>query len=152
MFQFGDEIKEKYEDIPKFIPTPNLDKWQGNNFYRFYHRPGALWPRNNEALWPRDFLGETGITYVNITHVAWQLAYFMGFTKILCIGMDHEHHETHFWGVDNEVPGTPNLTSWAHGYRVLREGFAPRTEIINISSKTQLPDYIIPTDDWKNYA
>lgn len=151
MREFKDGIMDRFEQIPKFLPTPNLDKWEGMNIYRFHHRPGALWPRNNEQIWPRDFLSENGITYGNITHVIFQIMYFMGFSVILCVGMDHLDPLAHFWGRDEKAPGIPNLDEWAEGYQALREGFHPRTAIINISVDTELPASVLPRGNWRDY-
>lgn len=151
MREFQDGVMTKFEGRPKFLPTPNLDKWEGENIYRFRHRPGALWPRNGEPLWPRDFLSEEGITYSCVTHVAMQLLYFMGFSKVLCVGMDHLEPLDHFWGRDEKAPGMPKLDEWAEGYKALREGFYPRTEIVNISVDTQLDETVLPRADWQDY-
>jgi len=29
MQEYGSVVAEKFADIPKFVPSPNLDKWQG---------------------------------------------------------------------------------------------------------------------------
>lgn len=147
MREFGAEISDKYRDIPKFIPTPNLDKWQGENFYRWFHRPGALWPRVQGVPFPADILSETGITYGNVMHVAMQLAYFMGFTTMLVIGMEHgENPRLHFWGEDEGMNGAVPVEDWVQGYKVLREGMG--VTMLNISEGTHVPESVIPRDDW----
>jgi len=152
MWEFGEEIVEKYGDIPKFVPTPNLDKWQGPNFYRFYHRPGKLWPWNNESLWPRDFLSLPGITYGCVMHIAMQLAYFMGFSRMLVIGMEHKPRraQNHFWGVDHCINADAPLDEWFMGYKTLREEM--KVEMLNISPNTYVPEEILPRDDWRKYV
>ena len=153
MFEFGDAVNEHLAHIPKFIPTPNLDKWQGENFYRFYHRPGALWPYGNGPLWPRSFLSEEGITYSCVMHIMMQLAYFMGFARMLAVGMDHTlDKKIHFWGVDDGMPNGWPKEQNAEGYRELREGFAPKAEILNISTYTELPEDILPRGDWRDWT
>jgi len=150
--EFKEKVDERLHDIPQFVPKPNLDKWHSKHVYRFYHRPGPLWPYGNGVLWPRDILGEDGITYNNVTHVVMQIAYFMGFTKLLIVGMDHKNPTQHFWGNDEKAPGLPDLDLWAAGYQELAEGFEPRTELVNISTQTELPEEIIRRDTWRNYV
>jgi hypothetical protein len=146
MREFGDEVMARFGDIPKFIPTPNLDAWQGPNFYRFYHRPGPLWPYA-DVPFPADILSETGITYSNVMHIAMQLAYFMGFTTMLIIGMEHgKDPKQHFWGSDEGMPGVPPVEMWLEGYKTLREKMGVR--MLNLSVNTHVPEEIIPRDDW----
>lgn len=142
-FEFGEIINKKYRDIPKFLPTPNLDMWEGENIYRWYHRPGPLWPWVKAVPFPNNMLDKNGITYSCIMHVQMQLAYFMGFTKFLIVGMDHTiEKREHFWGTDEGMPELPPAHMWADGYQILREGMG--VEIFNCSSKTNLPEEIIP--------
>jgi len=140
----------RYDDIPKFVPTPNLDKWSRPNFYRFYHRPGPLWPRCGRTLWPSNLLDETGITFSNVMHVQMQLAHFMGFTTMLIIGMEHgKHGRAHFWGWHDPMPDeTP--PEWLEGYKILREGMG--ATMLNLSIDTCVPESIIPRDDWKKWT
>jgi hypothetical protein len=150
MREFGDEITEKFRDIPKFIPTPNLDRWQGENFYRWFHRPGPLWPRVQGVSFPSDVLSETGITYGNVMHVAMQLAYFMGFSTLLIIGMEHgKNPRAHFWGEDEGMNGVVPVEDWINAYRVLREGMG--VTMLNLSEDTCVPESVIPRDDWQKW-
>lgn len=147
MRNWWDEILEAYADIPKFLPTPNLDKWDGPNVYRFYHRPGALWPHEKAGpLWPRDILSKEGITYVSVTHVLLQLAFFMGFERMLCVGLDNTPNKTHFYGQGGK--GNPPVDKWNEGYGVLAEGFKPR-EVVNLSTRSCVTT--LPRDDWRKY-
>lgn len=150
MREFGDEIAQKYRDIPKFIPYPNLDKWQGENFYRFYHRPGPLWPRS-EIVMQADLLSDDGITYGNVMHVAMQIALFMGAPTILMIGVEHKpmKAQAHFWGCDHGMTATPPVEDWLAGYKEIRERSGAK--FINISAKTFVPDSVIPRDDWQKW-
>lgn len=151
MREFGDEISEKYRDIPKFIPRPNLDKWQGENFYRFYHRPGPLYPASGLAM-SANFLDKPGITYGNVMHIAMQLALFMGAATILIIGMEHKPFKAqeHFWGCDHGMTATPPIEDWWAGYKEIVQNSKAR--ILNLSVGTFVPEAIVPRDDWKKYA
>ena len=143
-----DEILEHLSEIPKFLPSPNLDKWQGPNVYRFHHRPGPLWPHEKAGpLWPRDLLSKEGITYISVTHVLLQLAYFMGFERMLCIGLDNTADHQHFYGESGNKYNPP-ADKWNDGYGILAEGFKPR-EVINISTRTKVTT--LPRDDWRKY-
>lgn len=152
--EFGEAILAKFAGIPKFIPRPNLDSWQGPNFHRFYHRPIDLTPELVTA-WPADHLDDPGLTYSNIMHIAMQLAYFMGFTTMLIIGMEHRpaKAQEHFWGVDHGMTGWPQLDRWFEDYRILREGMARYgVKILNISENTYVPEAILPRDDWRKWV
>lgn len=153
MRNYGDEIDNIYSGIPCFIPTPNLDQWGGNNKFRFYHRPGPLWPRCQQSLWPSGLLTEQGITYSNISHVALQLLYYMGCKTILIIGMEHKRfkQQEHFWGCVQGDPIHPP-ENWFEGYKILVEGLAENgVKVLNISENTHVPADIIPQDDWRNW-
>lgn len=154
MREFGNAINEKYAHIPKFIPTPNLDQWQGENFYRFYHRPGPLYPRNGKPMRYKELMGEDGISYGNIMHVAIQLAAWMGFTKLLLIGVEHkqDHARSHFWGWDDGMSAEPPVQQWFDGYREIVENLKHNgIEVLNISENTHVSDEILPRGDWRNY-
>jgi hypothetical protein len=151
--EFGNEIKEKYKDIPKFIPTPNLDHWTGENFYRFYHRPGPLYPMNGKPML-YDRLMLDGISYGNIMHVAMQLAAWMGFTTLLIIGMQHKamKAQEHFWGCDHGMSATPPVQQWLDGYKeIVGHMHENGIRVINIGENTFVPDNIIPRGDWREW-
>jgi len=129
-----------YKDIPKFLPSPDLDSWKGENVYRFFHRPGELWQPDLP-----------GFAYINVMHVAMQLACFMGFTKFLIIGMQHgKEHIAHFWGHDEGARHyRPPVDKWIEGYKILREGLG--LDMVNLSPETCVPEDVIPRDDYKKY-
>jgi hypothetical protein len=155
MTEDGAAIADKYREIPKFVPTPNLDAWKGENFFRFYHRPGRLWFPSQSAMWTPECLITEGITYSNITHIVMQLAYYMGFRKLLIIGMSHQVGKgcAHFYGNDESCNNWPSLENWFEGYQVLREELGRQgLEILNISEDTHVPESVIPRGDWREYA
>jgi len=136
MREFGKEINAKYADIPKFIPRPNLDGWQGENFYRFYHRPGPLFPTNGMPMVFDKLLEEDGISYGNVMHIAMQIAAWMGFTTLLVIGMEHkpDYATTHFWGVDEGMHGEPPVQQWLDGYtEIVKHLKSHGVSVLNIS-------------------
>lgn len=148
MHEFGKEIAEKYKDIPKFVTT-DLRDWRGENFYPFLHLPASL-----RDGWRPELLG-TGITYHSVMHVAMQLAYWMGFTTLLMIGVKHEPKKgaVHFWGTDAGMPDVLPTQDWLDGYKVLVDGMTERgVKVLNISVETFVPENIIPRDDWRKYA
>jgi hypothetical protein len=150
--EFGKAILDKFRDIPKFVPRPNLDQWTtGENFYHFYHRPGPLW--NGGPLWSPDALAQ-GITYSNVMHVVMQIAFYMGFKIMLIIGMSHQPAKgsAHFWGDDILTGCYPNFDNWYRGYRTLREGMAEHgVKILNISEDTYVPEDVLPRGNWKDW-
>ncbi len=151
--EFGAAIEEKFSDIPKFIPTPRLNKWTGENFYYFRHFQGLLWPKNRRNIW-QDDISEQPIIYGNVMHVAIKLAYFMGAKKILIVGMEHKPHKSnaHFWGDDKGFSVDQPTKEWQDGYKILYDELAKRdVDLLNISQDTFVPDSIIPIDNWKKF-
>ena len=148
MREFGDAILERYSDIPKFIPRPNLNKWQGPNFYRFLHRPGEM---NLDAL-RADGLDVQGITYRSSMHCAIQVALHMGFTTMLMIGIQHREHKAqlHFWGTDHKMNAT-HYPDWLEGYKFFVDSL-PGVTFLNLSEDTCVSADILPRDDWRKYA
>lgn len=148
MREFGDAILDKFPDIPKFIPRPNLNKWQGPNFYRYLHRPGKM---NLDAL-RADGLTIQGITYRNVMHAAIQIALHMGFTTMLMIGVQHRTHKAqlHFWGTDHGMNAT-HYPDWLEGYKYFVESL-PDVKFLNISEDTCVDEKFLPKDDWRKYA
>lgn len=146
MREFGNDITAKYGHLPKFIPTPNLDAWQGDNFHRFYHRPGAISTKRTETMLT------DGIAFSNVMSVAMQIAYYMGFTTVLIIGMEHkpEHGRDHFWGVDVGMPTLPPIDDWYKAYKTLVDGMQG-VRVLNISEQTYCPAEIIPRGDWRDW-
>jgi len=150
---YGEQIMAKFGDRPKFVPTPNLDKWQGQSFYRFRHRTGHMWPYTEP--WKADILTTMGIHFGCTPHVMMQMAFFMGFKTILVAGMDHRpYSEGYFWGVDEPLlagrDDQARFRVWEKGHKALYEGFKSMgVTMLNIT-----PDSLaeaIPHDDWRNW-
>lgn len=152
--EFGAAIERRFANIPKFIPRPRLMMWKGKNFYYFRNLQGLAWPYNEAQLWQENLDIEPMI-YGNIMHVAIKLAYWMGATTILIIGMEHRPHRAnrHFWGVDGKMSSETNLDGhWQKGYKVLSDKLAERNvRLLNISENTYVPADIIPQDDWRTW-
>ncbi len=147
MNEYGGTVLQRFAEIPKFIPTPNLDAWQGENFVRWYHRPGPL------VLKADDFFNGAGITYISAMDVMLQLAFLMGFTTMLIVGMDHGYRRAHFWGADE---GGSNLGSgewWSIVDDAHRELFAglcrEGVAVLNISTHSNCR--VFPRGDWKDW-
>jgi len=154
MREFGKEINEKYADIPKFIPKPNLNEWQGENFYRFFHRPGPLFPTNGMPMNYDKLMDMDGISYGNIMHVAMQLAAWMGFTTLLIIGMEHKPNKprNHFWGEDEGMHEGAPVQQWLDGYReIVKHMTENKIKVLNISPNTYVDESIIPRGDYKEW-
>jgi hypothetical protein len=155
MKEFGTEIVQRLGDVPKFVPSPNLDRWQGPNFHRFNFRPGPVWRKERGRIWNPDAL-EQSIQYSSVMHVAMQIAFYMGFTTLLVIGMQHKPGEAHvhFWGSDAGMGVSDPLQSWLDGYKQLTDDMRARgVKVINISEDTYVSENIIPRGnprDWIN--
>jgi len=148
MREFGKDIAEKYKDIYKFVPS-GLKDWQGENFVIFNHLAKDL-----QDGWKPETL-QDGITYHNVMHVAMQLAYWMGFTTLLMIGVHHkpDDGQSHFWGKDTGMPNQVPLSDWVNGYKTLVTGMKERgVTVLNISERTYLAEDVIPRGKWKDWT
>ena len=151
MFEyFGKEVTEKYAGIPKFLSSPTLDKWQGDDVYHFKKLSGDI------KLPQRADVFKTGLTYHNVTHVAMQLAWHMGFTTLLMIGVEQKpgfgELKQHFWGTFEPQPEKQIDTHWNIGYANIVRALDRDVKIFNISQDTYVPEGILPRDDWRKYV
>lgn len=148
----GEAISKIYKDIPKFIPTPDRDTWQGENFYRFYHRAGDMFVGGRTAN-KEDALTKDGIGYVNVMTAAMQIAWHMGFTTMLIIGMQHKPNELykHFWGEDSKKTDGQTAEHWLLGYAGLVRAMTG-VKVLNISEDTYVPEEVIPRGNWQEWS
>jgi hypothetical protein len=148
----GAAVIAKYADIPKFFPAPDWDRMTGSNIYRFRHEHrgdlfvGGQSPDKLEAL------TKWGITYRRIMDCVFQVAYWMGFTTMLMIGVQQKPgtRKELFWGTDAGEPEN----DWRFeemGYVECRRALSG-ARILNISEDTYVPEEIIPRGDWRQYA
>lgn len=153
----GPEINEKLPDVIKFIPRPDRDSYEGENIYRFYHRPGDIiigGKLPNQA----DALTGFGITYYRVMDAVIQIAWHMGFTTMLIIGMQHKPpseaepnaDREHFWGPDLKAIPQP-LEHWMNGYKTVIRSMGKSAQVWNISEDTYVPQDIIERDDWRKW-
>lgn len=149
----GAAIAAKYADVPKFIPRPDRDSWQGENFYRFYHRPGDLIVGGQLANHPKA-LTSHGIGYRKIMDAVLQIAWHMGFTTMLMIGIQHKitDQQAHFWGADVKSIPEKTLDYWFNGYAEVRAAMGNGVRVLNISEDTYVPQNILPRDYWRNWS
>lgn len=153
--EYGDLVAERYADVPKLIAHPNLEQWTGDNFYWWLHRPGPLWEEKERISIPPTWLTEPGITWYCCPHAMLQIALFMGFTRLLVVGMDHSHNrKEHAWGVDEGMRGPSESRGWWNhvesGHEKLmialrRQG----VEITNISPGSC--ERVFPRGDWRDW-
>ena len=150
---YGDAIMERFGDIPKFVISPNLDKWEGDNIYRIQRGKGELWSHAPTTQWEIGILKRKGINYVCGPHVMMQVAYYMGFKTILVIGMEHSYYKAHFWGVDHGTADIEQEEWWDRcdiGHRKLYEGFlSTGTTMLNLTPNTNAIG--LPRADWRIY-
>jgi hypothetical protein len=89
-------------------------------------------------------------------HVAMQLAYYMGFTTLLMIGVQHKPNKihAHFWG-DDRTAENPHyvIDQWFPGYAELVKGMGEHgVKVLNISEDTYVPASVLPRGDWRDYV
>lgn len=121
-----------------------MSQWPANYYYMHDYHP--MWIMEKD-LTP-DYLRKRGIAWIGVTHAMLQLAYFMGFQRFLCVGLDNTNTGKHFYENDpvhREVD--PEL--WDYGFAVLRDCFIPRT-ILNISEVTAVES--LPRADWRSFS
>jgi len=154
----GCEIVNRYADIPKFFPRPDWDELHGENIYRFLKRPGDLYVGGQLAN-QRDALTKTGIGYRRIMDAVMQIAWHMGFTTMLMIGVQHKPSSPsepnvdrqHFWGLDRKaVPNQPP-DFWFDGYKYFAHSMGT-TRVINISEDTYVPADVLPRGNWRDWV
>lgn len=161
MVEDGAAIVERYRDIPKFFPRPDFDELQGENIYRFAHRyaHGDLYVGGQLAN-QREALTKHGITYYKIMDAVLQIAFHMGFTTMLMIGVQHKPASTdepdadreHFWGLDAKAHKNQLLGSWFIGYSTFSRMMAGAgVRVLNISEDTYVPEDVLARDDWRNW-
>jgi hypothetical protein len=84
------------------------------------------------------------------------LAWHMGFTTILIIGMEQKpgigELKKHFWGTFEPQPDNQFDTHWNIGYKNIVRAIDNTVKVLNISEGTFVPEDIIPRDDWRKYA
>jgi len=153
----GAALVDVYRDVPKFFPTPDWDELQGENIYRFAHRTyGGFSIGSQNAAHP-EALTKNGITYRRVMDAVFQIAWHMGFTTMLMIGVQHKTHDeqdsdrAHFWGIDTKaVPNQPN-TWWFEGYKYFAHNM-PNVKVFNISEDTYVPEDVLPRGNWKDWT
>jgi hypothetical protein len=149
----GKAISDVYQDVIKFIPYPDRDSWQGENFLRFYHRAGDVIAGGKLPNQPRA-LTDIGIGYRKIMDAVLQIAWYMGFTTMLMIGVQHkpDDQQAHFWGPDLKSIPEKTVDYWFSGYSEVRRAMGESVRVLNISEDTYVPDEVLPRDDWRKWA
>lgn len=151
----GQAIADVYRDVPKFIPYPDRDSWKGENFQRFYHRAGDIVIGGQHPNRPNG-LTIPGLGYRKIMDAVFQIAWYMGFTTMLMIGIQHkpDDQQAHFWGADlKSIPEPPERVAdyWFAGYSDIRRAMGNKIQVLNISEDTYVPNDVLPRDDWRNW-
>lgn len=147
----GAAILETYPEIPKFIPSPDRDTFKGENFLRFHHRPGEMFIGGQS---PRDIkaLTQWGISYRRILDAVFQIAFWMGFTRMLLVGVQHKPgtRKEHFWGTASHDPAEDFKFEEA-GYAECIRMMGSRVTVLNLSEDTYVPESVLPRDDWRKW-
>ena len=146
----GEAVTAIYKDVPKFFPSPDWDELQGENIYRFIHRPGSQYIIGGQLPTAKDALLRYGITYYRILDAVFQIAAWMGFTTILCIGVQHKPNTRKdlFWGHDDGEP-EEDFEFEEAGYKYFASALP--VKILNISQDTYVPENVLPRDNYKNW-
>ena len=138
------ENEGPFSKLESTVFLPENFQWPADYYFRHDYHPMWLMEKN---LHP-GYLRETGIAWVGVTHAMLQIAFFMGYERFLCVGLDNTGTGKHFYErepVHREVD--PDL--WDYGFAVLRDCFLPRL-ILNISEETAIES--LPRADWRNFV
>lgn len=146
----GENIIETYPDIPKFFPHPDFDSLQGENIHRFNHRTGAELFIGGQSPKDKDALTHKGITYRRIMDAVFQIAYHMGFTTMLMIGIEHGERKGHFWGTAEYEP-QEDFRFEELGYIECRRMMS-NVKVLNISEDTHVPESVLPRGNWRKWV
>ena len=81
-----------------------------------------------------------------------QVAYYMGFARMLIIGMQHkpDAEREHFYGTDHGSIVDQPLSHWYDEYR--HWAHLGKAEVMNISEDTYVPVSVIPRGNWREWA
>jgi len=152
----GEALTTVYKNVTKFFPTPDWDELQGENIYRFKHTPRGDLTLAGQMPNSQKALTDYGITYRRVMDAVFQIAWHMGFTTMLMIGVQHKPYDekdsdrAHFWGIDTKaVPNQPN-TWWFDGYSHFSRTMNG-VRLLNISADTYVPDDVLKRDDWQKW-
>jgi len=152
----GAKILEVYPDVPKFFPSPDWDELKGENIYRFkHHSAGGLSIPGHSAR-DKDALTKQGILYYRIMDAVFQIAWHMGFTTMLMIGVQHKPYDEndadrqHFWGLDTKAVSNQPFTFWFEGYKHFVRTMN-NVNVLNISEDTYVPADVLPRGNWRDW-
>ena len=139
-----EENEEEFSRLTGTVFLPEDFEWRAD--YYFKRALGPMWVMEKD-LHP-GYMRERGIAWVGVTHAMLQLAFFMGFERFLCVGLDNTNTGKHFYEKETEHREVdPELWEW--GFAVLRDCFIPRV-ILNISDETAVE--ALPRADWRNFV
>ena len=137
------ENEEEFARLESEVFLPEGFEWPADYYFRHdYH---DMWMMEKDLY--SGYMREVGIKWIGVPHAMLQLAFFMGFERFLCVGLDNTNTGKHFYDrepVHREVD--PEL--WDYGFAVLRDCFIPRV-ILNISEETAVES--LPRADWRNF-
>jgi hypothetical protein len=151
---YNTDVVNVYQDVTKFIPTPDFDELRGDNFFRFVHRDDNYHMAGQYANQPKALTGH-GIGYKRVMDAVFQIAWYMGFTTLLLIGVQHKQdtRNTHFWGFEPRDPANTNFEHETNGLaHFTRSLMGEGIRVLNISEDTYVPETVVPRDDWRKYA
>ncbi len=152
----GAALVDVYRDVPKFFPTPDWDELQGENIYRFAHRTYGDFVIGGQNAVHKDALTKNGITYRRVMDAVFQIAWHMGFTTMLMIGVQHRPNEgndedrAHFWGTDVKAASNQPNDWWFDGYKYFAHNM-PGVRVLNISADTYVPNDVLPRGNWQDW-
>lgn len=104
--QFGDKIKSIDAEL-LFLPVEYVDEFLGDKFRFFVLRENEFYPDNADFSFCIDKYIAQGYT---VTYGAIQLAFYMGFSEIYLVGVDHNYK------IIRDASGRPTRSSANNNY------------------------------------
>lgn len=125
-------IQQFYRDIqnPKILSMPKFLNWNCRRFFPKY-REDIVFLKTKHVLNDRIItdLTKSIVFGATVTFVTLQLAFFMGFSKVIIIGLDHKYSE-------QGIPNSKETRSFAQDNSHFHPDYFPK------GSKWQLPDLL----------
>ena len=139
-----EENEKEFLNLDSVVFLPDNFEWPADYYFR--RSPHPMWMMEKDLH--SGFLREDGIGWVGVTHAMLQIAFFMGFKKFLCVGLDSTETGEHVYE-DEPFDRRVDPELWEWGFAVLRDCFIPRV-ILNISDYTEVD--ALPRADWRNFV
>lgn len=135
--------------VPMFLPSPGMDSFGTDRADVYRYKRVKRKGRSVSA----EMDPTIGIAFTSVTQAATMLAYYLGFCRILLVGLDGGDQTQHFYGKGypndyNRLGNEKIVSLWDEGFMLLNERMRG-VEIINLSTRHHIPS--LAHDNWRNF-